>query len=416
MFWDAFDTTAASHPQFRDLFTAVRKAIEQAGHNPVLDPHALARVANIDRNAAEFVVAKLVENRFLYAIESFRCPACGLPVAEEDLHETGPDGELQCRCGERFIEPRKEVRYMLTEPGEYQPAEALAVRARIGLVTALPKEAAAVRAMLDSKGVIHRRTGNRVRTYDIGTVPALGGTHVVIHLLIGDMGNNAAANRATALREQFPQIEHIIMVGIAGGVPNPRSAEKHVRLGDVVVSDRQGVIQFDYVKLEPDRTEERYRPVPPAAQLIEAVNRIRTAEAEGSREWVSNLKRGANLPGSSRPDDSTDILLGSLSHPIDAARHSGEPRVFYGPIASSNALLKDAKVRDRLGEEYSVKAVEMEGSGIADATWESGTGYLVIRGICDYCDTAKNDVWQEYASLAAAAYLRALLMNLPDLA
>ncbi len=29
---------------------------------------------------------------------------------------------------------------------------------------------------------------------------------------------------------------------------------------------------------------------------------------------------------------------------------------------------------------------------------------LVIRGICDYADSHKNDDWQEYASTVAAAY------------
>lgn len=60
-----------------------------------------------------------------------------------------------------------------------------------------------------------------------------------------------------------------------------------------------------------------------------------------------------------------------------------------------------------------MEAVEMEASGIADATWNHDTGYLVIRGICDYCDKHKNDVWQEYAALVAAAYTRSLIEELP---
>lgn len=56
----------------------------------------------------------------------------------------------------------------------------------------------------------------------------------------------------------------------------------------------------------------------------------------------------------------------------------------------------------------------MEASGIADATWESGVGYLVIRGICDYCDAYKNDLWQEYAAMVAACYTRDLIENLPS--
>jgi len=56
--------------------------------------------------------------------------------------------------------------------------------------------------------------------------------------------------------------------------------------------------------------------------------------------------------------------------------------------------------------------VEMEGSGIADATWNAGQHYLIIRGICDYCDENKNDLWQGYAAVAAAAYTRALISSM----
>ena len=55
----------------------------------------------------------------------------------------------------------------------------------------------------------------------------------------------------------------------------------------------------------------------------------------------------------------------------------------------------------------------MEGSGVADATWEAEIGYYVVRGISDYCDGHKNDIWHNYAALAAAAYTRALIEKLP---
>lgn len=38
---------------------------------------------------------------------------------------------------------------------------------------------------------------------------------------------------------------------------------------------------------------------------------------------------------------------------------------------------------------------------------------LVIRGICDYCDSHKNKRWQGYAALTAAAYAKALLSVVP---
>jgi hypothetical protein len=35
---------------------------------------------------------------------------------------------------------------------------------------------------------------------------------------------------------------------------------------------------------------------------------------------------------------------------------------------------------------------------------------LVIRGICDYSDSLKNDDWHNYAALAATVYVREVLL------
>jgi hypothetical protein len=78
-------------------------------------------------------------------------------------------------------------------------------------------------------------------------------------------------------------------------------------------------------------------------------------------------------------------------------------------IRSANVLLKDAAKRDALRDTFKVKAVEMEASGVADAAWEHTVGYLVVRGICDHCDAHKDDAWQMYAAVVAAAYARAVL-------
>ena len=67
--------------------------------------------------------------------------------------------------------------------------------------------------------------------------------------------------------------------------------------------------------------------------------------------------------------------------------------------------------RDALGRKYGVRAIEMEGAGIADATWNHEAGYLVIRGISDYCDSTKGDDWQKYAAVVAAAHTHEPYLN-----
>jgi nucleoside phosphorylase len=52
-------------------------------------------------------------------------------------------------------------------------------------------------------------------------------------------------------------------------------------------------------------------------------------------------------------------------------------------------------------------------AALVDATWTHGIGYLVVRGICDYADANKNDIWQKYSAVSAASYVHALLESMP---
>jgi nucleoside phosphorylase len=45
----------------------------------------------------------------------------------------------------------------------------------------------------------------------------------------------------------FDGLDHIIMCGIAGGVPHLGEPQEHVRLGDIVVSNRKGVRTIDTI-------------------------------------------------------------------------------------------------------------------------------------------------------------------------
>lgn len=82
--------------------------------------------------------------------------------------------------------------------------------------------------------------------------------------------------------------------------------------------------------------------------------------------------------------------------------------VHRGIIASGNLVVKDARLRDDLAEQYNVLCFEMEAAGALD-----DFPCMVIRGISDYCDTHKNDDWQPYAATTAAAYARQLLFYIP---
>ena len=250
------------------------------------------------------------------------------------------------------------------------------------------------------------------RRFLVGQIPSVhGGVHRVVLALMSDMGNNSAAISATRLLESFPRVRHFIMCGIAGGVPRFGLPEHDVRLGDIVVSDRNGVVQYDLVKEKPDgSTEMRHPPRPPGAELLEATRHIQVEEELSARPWQLLLQRGAQMKAGERPPDDVDAQGKSIAYPEDPNRQPGFPRVFYATVAAANRLLKNPTLRDHLGDAHGVKAVEMESSGVADASWYSDrAGYLVIRGICDYCDGQKGDLWQGAAAVAAAAYTRTLV-------
>lgn len=292
----------------------------------------------------------------------------------------------------------------------------------IGIITALPKEYAAVNILLENKNEKYKIPGSGAgRRYCLGEILSEDGNKHNLVLATAGMGNNIAATRASLLLEHFPNVKSIIMVGIAGGVPNPcrDKVNDHVRLGDIVVSNENGVIQYDLIKQEIQEITHRNPPRPPSASLLEAVRCLEAEEILGNRPWEKYIVQSLSQLKIDRPSNDKDVLYNSgnqdeaIPHPEDPKRIKGQPRVFTGPIASANILQKDPNARDKLREKFKVKAIEMEASGIADATWNHEAGYLVVRGICDYCDSHKNDEWQQYAAVVAAAYTRALIESMP---
>lgn len=283
-----------------------------------------------------------------------------------------------------------------------------------GVVTALPVEMAALESCFDNIQNIEMRGIN----YKIGSASIRGSNSKKIISVLkraSDMGNNMSAICASNMLNAFPNIDDIIMVGIAAGMPYPENPEKHVRLGDIVVSDQQGVTQYDFGKQYKDHFEEKQRGRPPSPKLIDSVNELSTLELKGDRPWeqhIANLMIRLNW---NRPNAETDKIFDAeisekeIEHPVDPQRISDAPRIFRGKIGSANLVLKSGKHRRKLRERHNVIAVEMEASGIADAAWSQRAGYLVIRGICDYADRNKNDEWHKYASLVAAAYCKAIL-------
>lgn len=279
-----------------------------------------------------------------------------------------------------------------------------------GVVTALPLEFAPMKAMLDHWVKLQPMVDDP-NLYVRGDVEAKDGSGpipVVLTILPGT-GNNRATKSAVHLLNTF-KVDHLLMVGIAGGAPNHKKPDKHVRLGDIVVSD--SVVQYDYAKILDGVMYPIGQSNPPEDRLLAAVRFLEAERIAGNSPWEEHVARAGHLENAKRPPLGADKLYHStnqkrkLTHPADIHRRPDHPKVHYGKIGSGNAVVKDSRRRDILRDGLGILAIEMEGSGISDA---SGGKYLVVRGICDYCDTHKNDVWQPYAAIVAAAYARSLV-------
>ncbi|CAH0045316.1 unnamed protein product [Clonostachys solani] len=296
----------------------------------------------------------------------------------------------------------------------------------VGWVCAITTEYIAAQGFLDEKHEPLESLPNDTNDYAFGRV---GKHNVVIAVLPkGQYGIANAASVANNMVRSFPHLRIGLMVGIGGGVPS----ERHdVRLGDVVVSTVTGshgaVFQYDYGKtIQGQEFQAASFLNQPPALLQTAVSGLGAQHViEGSRlhEYVEEVlsKNHRLRTRFQQPDLATDRLyLSTVIHDdaccadindpskivgrLPRTEREDDPMVHYGLIASANQVMKDAIMRDKLSRKKDVLCFEMEAAGLMNHF-----PCLIIRGICDYCDTHKNDKWQGYAAMTAAAYTWDLL-------
>ncbi|KAJ5523286.1 ankyrin [Penicillium frequentans] len=305
----------------------------------------------------------------------------------------------------------------------------------IGWICAISTEYTAAQAFLDEKHPAPEPLSPADNNdYTVGKI----GRHKVVIAVLpyGEYGTSSAANVARDMLHSFPNVRIGLMVGIGGGAP---SSKHDVRLGDIVVSaprdGKGGVFQYDFGKTIQNQA---FQPTgvlnqPPTA-LRTVISGLRSEyEIEGHQleeAVIGVLERKPRLRKKyKRPDPCSDRLYRSeFLHPSEndascavicgdnpahlvlrPGRMDDEDSlaIHYGLIASANQLMKDALVRDKLAAEESVLCFEMEAAGLMNHF-----PCLVIRGICDYADSHKNNEWQGYAAMVAAAYARDLLCRL----
>lgn len=278
--------------------------------------------------------------------------------------------------------------------------------------------------------------------YSVGRI----GKHYVVMVVCPKMGTSSAAAVVTNMRRSFPAIKHILVVGIAGGVPNYGiGAREQIVLGDIVVSvpkmSEGGVKHYEFGAWVEDTHEARGHTLHPSSALLGAVNNLQTRHQTkpGTRipQYISQLRENIvedeqeefKDPGADRDrlfhdtyihsdkqkfcDGLCDFKQSTLrkDRGARAARKLDTPVVHYGTIGSANSFMASSSKRNELHEKFGIICFEMEAAGII-----SEYQGLVIRGICDYSDSHTNKEWQKYAAATAAAYAKELICSLPSTA
>ncbi|KAJ5438537.1 uncharacterized protein N7458_009535 [Penicillium daleae] len=302
----------------------------------------------------------------------------------------------------------------------------------VGWVSALDCELIAARALLDEEDEALEPALHDANFYVLGRFEK----HNVVITSTSGYGTNAATQAVTNMIRSFPNIRFGLMVGIGGAVPgepNPSQPMKDIRLGDIVVSEPKGnhggVLNYDMGKWRNDSefSIESHLNSPPsilrqAVTQLRLDHRFRKGKMKQYTEQAIDLIRhlpdvdDASFPGweedrlfkadydhvnprhkDCRDCNSTQIVERS-------PRPSTIPAVHYGLIASGNAVMRSATLRDRLRDAWNVKCFEMEAAGLMNHF-----PCLIIRGLCDYSDSHKAKRWQAYAAVVAAAYAKDLL-------
>ncbi|PYI17232.1 ankyrin [Aspergillus violaceofuscus CBS 115571] len=265
----------------------------------------------------------------------------------------------------------------------------------VAWICALPIELAAAKCLLDH---VHNSLPKPETDHNIYTLGSLSGHNIVVVCLpSGVYGTTSATSVVTQLKQTFPSVKFGLMVGVGGGVP---TKNVNIRLGDVVVSTPTvtsgGVVQYDYGKtFQQGRFQRTGSLNKPHVSLLAALSQIRCDH------MLQELPLGKIMSGVLRhhqkqfsPPGADWLFLSAYEHRGgngDCSLCDKNQLVSHSlwSDASGNQVIKDAVMRDSIAEDIPVLCFEMEAAGLMDQLQ-----CLVIRGICDYCDSHKHKGWQ----------------------
>ncbi|KAJ5813586.1 uncharacterized protein N7503_000336 [Penicillium pulvis] len=337
----------------------------------------------------------------------------------------------------------------------------------IAIVCALPLEYDAVSLLIDEywdeECDHYGKADGDLNEYATGR---MGDSNIVLVLLPG-MGKVSAAGTSASLRSSYPRLRLIFLTGVCGGVPHPKP-NKELLLGDVVLS--KGIRQYDLGRQYPDEfvvkdtVEDSLGRAPKHIRSLLAICETKLSRGRLERSAAIHLQKIQSSPSQRwdreqyqypgaaedklfRPDyrhkhhvssyclcaeshesyvsickESRDLSCDDLGCDNDylvprkrlelkrkleqegRSQEAQAPSIFVGRIGSGDTVVKSGEDRDRIAKSHGVIAFEMEGAGIWDEL-----PCIVVKAVCDYADSHKNKIWQDFAAATAASVTKALL-------
>nr|CAH7752919.1 unnamed protein product [Callosobruchus chinensis] len=335
------------------------------------------------------------------------------------------------------------------------PAVAGSKQPTIAIITAQYAEKLAVDAMMEDKETFVRYTtvgptsptgdSGRPRfgesnVYTLGTI----GAHRIVSTKLPAVGHTreattAAGNTTTRLLGTFQKVEYVFLVGVGGGVPHYTDYNKHVRLGDVVVScpgkDRNVYVYCESAICSDKGFDFETKSYKPSNLILQEIAQQLKAAADSdpmaTPPWMNYLRDGLNTLSAQTESDfrppsaETDKLYMSIgerdlievAHPTpqdsSVKRLEGCPRIHLSPVASGRQVVRDDRLRQQFASKVGALAFDCE----VDPVIESILGnckesFVCVRGIADYKDGTRRKEWQPYAALAAASVMKAVVCGM----
>ncbi|CAC5425807.1 unnamed protein product [Mytilus coruscus] len=229
-----------------------------------------------------------------------------------------------------------------------------------------------------------------------------------------------ASIQTLLLSYTFSKVQHVFLVGVGGSVPDYEDASKHVRLGDIVVSlpsQERSCLYVHCQKVEHTLRTDEYQfnskhwacADDTLQKVVEKIRKVTDSLSDKERPWDIYLEEASERL---KAEESNGTVV-EVQHPSGDRNYvEGRTNVRFGAISNGMNIAKDGKLRKTFARLYGIKAYDLDTEAILESLdGNRNESFLIIRGIADYADGSRKE-WQPYSAMAAAAYMKTLIMAL----